>query len=193
MRKEKLLPGLPGLVVVLLLACGPGATPIPTSASPAPPASKLTSTASPTASQTAKPTPTAAAVSFAGKTTTVVVPNAPGASTDIVTRLYAKYLPNFLPGKPAMVVRNIPGGDDTLGANYVYSAKPDGLTVLSASASPSLSQLVGRTAVRYDLTKMTALLTNQTGCVFFVRPGIIDKVEDLPKAKGLIYGYTPGP
>lgn len=203
MKKERLwvLSGVLGLVLVLLVACTSGATPTPTTkATPTPaPASKPALSPSPTAkppaptaSPAARATSVPAPVSFAGKTITIVVPTAPGGGTDIVGRVYARYLPKFLPGKPAMIVRNIPGGGTTIGANYVYSAKPDGLTLLASTSNAQVQQLLGTIAVKYDLLKMTTVIGTPAGALFYAKSGIIAKAEDLPRAKGLIYGYTAG-
>ena len=40
------------------------------------------------------------------------------------------HLPKQIPGKPEIIVQNMPGGGSLTAANYVYSvAKPDGLTL----------------------------------------------------------------
>lgn len=129
---------------------------------------------------------------FAGKTVTLVVTFAPGGATDIVGRIYAKYLSKHLEGKPTVVVRNIPGGAGTIGANYVYSAKPDGLTIMIATASNYIGNLMNMKAANYDLLKMPTLIGYASGNVFYMAPGIIEKPEDILKAKGLIFGSSTG-
>lgn len=129
---------------------------------------------------------------FAGKTVSIIVPTAAGSSTDIVTRLYARFLPQHLPGRPNMIVRNMPGGAYTVGGNYGYNSKPDGLTLLATTSGLHMAQLLGVSAVRFDLVKMTALLGQSAGGVYLARSGIINKVEDLPGASRLVYGYSAG-
>ena len=114
-----------------------------------------------------------------------------GGTNDIMSRLYARFFPKYLPGNPTMIVRNMPGADTIMGANYAYSAKPDGLTLLNCSKSVSLNQLLGKKIVKYDLLKMSALLATATSAVFYIRSGIISKPEDILKAKGLVFGQAP--
>lgn len=135
---------------------------------------------------------TSTPVSFAGKTVTIVVPFTPGGGTDLSARITAKYIANYLPGKPSMIVRNMPGGAGTIGVNYVYRAKPDGITVVFNGGSAPLNQLLGMKAAQYDLRAMPNILSLSTGAVTYVRHGLIEKPEDLARAKGLVYGNTPG-
>src|SRR6184192_1237108 len=72
----------------------------------------------------------AAAQTFAGKTVTIVVGYKPGGGYDATARLLARRLPDHLPGKPTVIVQNMPGGNSIIAANHMYNvAKPDGLTI----------------------------------------------------------------
>lgn len=72
----------------------------------------------------------AGAVSFAGKTVTLIAPFAAGGSADVLARLTAAQLSNFLPGKPTIVVKNMDGGGGSVGLNYVANLQPaNGLTL----------------------------------------------------------------
>ncbi len=181
------------LVLTVVLACTPATTPTaaPTAKpKPSPTAGPTTSLASP--GPAGKPASSAAAVSLAGKTVTIVVTTAPGGGTDIVARIVARHLPRFLPGNPSVVVRNIPGAASTLGANFAYSSKPDGLTALATAGGVLLGQLFGSSAAQYDLRKMTGFMSFATGAMYFIRSGIVTRPEDLLKAKGVIFGHSTG-
>ncbi|MBI2857966.1 MAG: hypothetical protein HYX90_02710 [Chloroflexi bacterium] len=153
-------------------ATTPMSTPSPT------PTSKLTSSAAPSP------------VSFAGKTITIIVPSTAGSGTDVTARTYARYLGKFLAGNPTVVVRDMPGGGGMIGANYAYAVKPDGLTVLAPTGGVLLNQSLGMKGVRYDLLKMAALAAGTSGGVYYMKPGIIDRPENILKAKGIIFGAT---
>nr|WP_233233842.1 tripartite tricarboxylate transporter substrate binding protein [Bordetella sp. LUAb4] len=76
---------------------------------------------------------------------TVVVPFPAGSGTDAVGRIFAQQLGDILGG--SVVVENKPGGNATIGANYVARAKPDGYTLFittntSHSAAPFLNKNV---------------------------------------------------
>lgn len=110
-----------------------------------------------------------------------------------MARVYTQFLPGFLAGKPQVVVRNMPAGGGVIGANYAYMAKPDGMTTLLSSGSTLTDQLLGLSAVRYDLLKMPlTAISATTGGFYYLTPGIIARPEDYPKAKGIIFGSTPG-
>ncbi|PLC49852.1 MFS transporter [Pollutimonas subterranea] len=70
----------------------------------------------------------------------IVVPFAPGGSTDTLIRMIGPELAEKL-GK-TVVVENKPGASATLGAGYVARAQPDGHTLLAASAHHTIAQAV---------------------------------------------------
>ena len=91
---------------------------------------------------------------FNGKTLTYVVATAPGGGYDNYARLITEYMHKNLPGV-TIVIRNMPGAGHLIGANYVYSAKPDGLTVGTFNTGLIYNQLVDRQGTKLDLTKMS--------------------------------------
>jgi tripartite-type tricarboxylate transporter receptor subunit TctC len=91
---------------------------------------------------------------YEGKTLLLLVSSGPGATTDISARLVGRYLGRHIPGNPAVIVQNMPGGGGLVGANYLYNvAKPDGLTILAVSRANYLDQMVGRPEVKADFRK----------------------------------------
>jgi tripartite-type tricarboxylate transporter receptor subunit TctC len=67
------------------------------------------------------------------KPITLIVPWAPGGSTDILARAISAHLTQSL-GQP-VVVENKPGASGNIGSNYVAKAQPDGYTLLMGSMS----------------------------------------------------------
>lgn len=93
---------------------------------------------------------------YEGKTIQFLVSSGPGATTDITARLVARYLGKHIPGRPGIVVQNMPGGGGLVGANYLYNvSKPDGLTILAVSRANYLDQMVGRPEVKADFRKFS--------------------------------------
>ncbi len=92
-------------------------------------------------------------VSFKGKTITMVVASAPGGGTDMSGRLIAPLLASQLPGKPSVIVRNIPGAEGVTAMNYfVKQVAPDGLTVTMGSTTQADPLLYRRPQSQFDPT-----------------------------------------
>jgi tripartite-type tricarboxylate transporter receptor subunit TctC len=92
---------------------------------------------------------------YKGKTITVYAGTTPGALYDQWSRILAAHMAKHIPGKPDMIVQNMPGAGHKIAANYVYNkTKPDGLSLIG-SIVPALyfDQLIGRKEVQYDWGK----------------------------------------
>ena len=64
----------------------------------------------------------------------IVIPFAPGGSTDIFWRGISEHMAKSVGGQIALV--NKAGGGGILGTSFVVNAKPDGYTLLSANSDP---------------------------------------------------------
>ncbi|MAF48133.1 MAG: hypothetical protein QGH73_12595 [Rhodospirillales bacterium] len=133
----------------------------------------------------------AAAPFYKGKTLNLIVGYSPGGGSDLMCRLFARHLAGHTPGKPTIVVRNMPGGGGLKAMNYVGEAvKKDGKTAL-CGAFNTLVQLLKDKALRVDLRKFNFIAGMASNQVFFIRadtkPGI-KKPEDIFKAQGVIIG-----
>ena len=82
-----------------------------------------------------------AAPYYEGKVLTIVVGYGPGGGYDRVARLLAKHLPKHIPGKPSVIVENMPGAASMMAANHLYNkAAPDGLTIgIAATATHAVN------------------------------------------------------
>src|SRR5947209_8453759 len=61
---------------------------------------------------------------YRGNTIRFALSSEAGGGFDTVARMVAKYLRNYVPGKPNVVVVNMPGGGGTLMANWAYNIAP---------------------------------------------------------------------
>jgi tripartite-type tricarboxylate transporter receptor subunit TctC len=91
---------------------------------------------------------------YSDNTVTYVVATSPGGGHDFYGRLVSRHMERLLPGS-TFVVKNVPGAGHLLGANTIYASKPDGLTIGTFSTGLTVSQIVGKEGVRFDLTKMS--------------------------------------
>ena len=131
-------------------------------------------------------------VDFSGKRIEVIVPFAPGGGSDVYTRALAPYFEKHLPGKPTIIVRNVPGARSIPGANQFQDrAKPDGTHVMIVSATTVASFVFDRAKVKFDLDKWEPLLLSPQGMVAYGSPSLgISGPKDLAKLKGqqLVFG-----
>ena len=136
-------------------------------------------------------TASAQSVDFSGKTIEFVIPFGVGGGSDVWARFNAPFLSKYLPGKPNVVVKNVPGGGSTTGANqFAANAKPDGLTIMGTSGSTQFPYLLGDKRVRYDYKDWNMIMAAPTGGVAYISPKFgVKSAKDLGKLKGqkLVY------
>ncbi len=86
------------------------------------------------------------------------VPSSPGGSRDVYARIMARYMPKYLPGKPTIIVKNMPGAGGDIMLNYLYHrAKRDGSVFATATNAMYRAQRLGIGSARYDLRKFNFL------------------------------------
>lgn len=91
---------------------------------------------------------------FKGKTVTYVVATSPGGGYDFYGRLVARYMQAALP-ESTFVIKNVPGAGHIVGANFIYAARPDGLTVGTFNTGLIYAQIAKGSGVKFDLGRMS--------------------------------------
>jgi len=134
---------------------------------------------------------------YAGKTVTIIVGYKAGGGYDATARLLARHLPKHIPGKPTVIVQNMPGANSMIAANHVYNVgKPDGLTIGTFNRNLPVAQLTKVQGVKYDMTKFAWIGSAASECtILALRSDLPYKsVDELKKAKQpLVIGATgPG-
>ena len=95
-----------------------------------------------------------AAPFYEGKTIRIIVGTSPGGGYDTYTRLIARHFGKYIPGKPTIIVDNMPGAGGLVSANHLFKvAKPDGLTIGHFVGGQFLQQLLGRPGIEFDALK----------------------------------------
>ena len=111
---------------------------------------------------------------YPSRTVKIVIPAAPGSTTDTLARIVADQLSRKW-GK-ATIVENIPGGAMNIGAGFVARAAADGYTLLIAPPSPlSYNHLIYRDP-GYDPTKFVPIT------MLAKIPNVLVVRKDLPAA-----------
>jgi tripartite-type tricarboxylate transporter receptor subunit TctC len=91
---------------------------------------------------------------YRGKTIRIVVGYSAGGGFDTYSRAIARRLAKHIPGKPAVIVENMPGAAGLVAANSIYRAgRPDGLTIVNFQGTQVMGQILGREGVEFDARK----------------------------------------
>ncbi len=135
----------------------------------------------------------AAAPFYQGKTIEITVPSRAGGGTDTMARIISSFLPTYVPGKPSVVLRNVPGGAGVIGNNVFYvKGKPDGLHLMMNASSSVALQLRSRDIVKYDLTKYKHIgHINRGSNLLLIRKATLKRLYD-PKAEPVVCGTKEG-
>ena len=98
-----------------------------------------------------------AVADFSGKTVTVIASFEAGGPYDFYARLVARHIGAHLPGKPNVIVQNMPGAGGLRGANYLYNvAAKDGSVMGVVSQTVAVGQVLGTTpGIQYDARQFT--------------------------------------
>lgn len=133
----------------------------------------------------------ASAADFSGKTIDWIIPFSVGGGSDVWARFFAPAIAGQLPGKPTIVVRNVPGGGSITGTNqFAARAKPDGLTILGTSGSTQFPYLLDDPRVKYEYKDWTPVLVSPTGGVVYVNPDLgVKSAKDIARLKGKAMKY----
>jgi tripartite-type tricarboxylate transporter receptor subunit TctC len=87
---------------------------------------------------------------YKGKTVDLVIGYPPGGSNDTWGRLLGRHLGKHIPGKPTVVVKNMPGAGSFLAANTIYTVSPkDGTVIGIAAPTTPLDERLGTKGVRF--------------------------------------------
>ena len=132
---------------------------------------------------------------YKGKTITIVVTENAGGGIDLMARMLQPYLKEYT-GAYAVVIDNVGEGGGMLGLNKVYTAEPDGLSIVARTLSTTFQMEVEKQAgLAYQAEKFNVLyaLSTQVGNFLTVSAtGKYKSIADLQKAKGLRTGGTAG-
>jgi tripartite-type tricarboxylate transporter receptor subunit TctC len=140
--------------------------------------------------------PTGAVDYYAGKTIEFIIGTPPGGGYDIYARLVARHLPRHIPGKPAIVVKNMPGAGSGRTAVFISNIAPkDGSAIGALMPGAIIGPLLDdKPQTQFDPTKVIYIGTADTGtrtCATFANSKI-KTFDDARKQKTTVGASAAG-
>ena len=82
---------------------------------------------------------------YKDKTIELIISTGVGGGLDNNARMVARHLPKFIPGRPTIVAKNMPGAGHVRAANYIYNQAPkDGTTIGTLIPAFVMAQVLDR-------------------------------------------------
>lgn len=89
---------------------------------------------------------------YSGKQVKLVVGAVAGGGNDIYARILSRHMPRHIPGKPTVIVVNMPGASSITAANYLQHIAPrDGTEMLEIVQALPMVQAFGQDNINFDL------------------------------------------
>jgi tripartite-type tricarboxylate transporter receptor subunit TctC len=140
--------------------------------------------------------PVGAAEYYAGKSLDFVVGSDPGGGYDIYARTVARHLPDHIPGRPTITVKNMPGAGSTRAGIYISAVAPkDGTSMGALMPGAIIGPLLDdRPNLQFDPTKVLYVGTADSGvrvCVTY-QNSRIKKFADAQQQKTVVGATAAG-
>ena len=132
---------------------------------------------------------------YAGKTLTIVVGGEAGASYDLYARLLAEFLPKYLPGRPAIIVQDMPGANGALSAAYMFNqAAADGTMIAECVSNLPTYPLLHPEVAKFDAAKLSWIgsVTRDIYVAYVSRNAPIRNYEEAKKIPVVMGGVLAG-
>ena len=130
---------------------------------------------------------------YAGKTVTVVVGFSPGGGFDIYARTLARHIGGHIPGKPAVIVQNMPGAGSFTSVRYLDGpAIKDGTVVTAFNPGVITDSLTEPEKFNIKFTNFAWLgsITRDIRVCYAWHTAPIKTWDDLVQGKEFIMGAT---
>jgi tripartite-type tricarboxylate transporter receptor subunit TctC len=132
-------------------------------------------------------------VDFTGETIGINIGYPAGGAPDLYFRVLARHFGRFIPGKPAVIAKNMPGAGTLRAANYIYNAAPrDGTELANFGSSAAMEPAMGNSQARFDAARFSWIGSmNQeiNFCAVWRRPGAAKSFQDM-LTKETIFGAS---
>src|SRR5437764_515021 len=88
---------------------------------------------------------------YAGKTVSIITSG--GGAYEAYGRVFARYLPKYIPGHPTMIVQAMPGAGGVRAANFLYKAAPQDGTMIGGVHGAVLTAPLLNAGANFDVSK----------------------------------------
>jgi tripartite-type tricarboxylate transporter receptor subunit TctC len=126
---------------------------------------------------------------YKGKQIKLYVGSDVGGIYDTYARIMSEYWPRHIPGKPTMVVQNMPGATGRKVTNFIFSGAPrDGTVVGSAQGQIPTAPLLAPEGVQFDSNKLSWLgnISSETFIGFVWHTSPIHDMEDAKRVQSIM-------
>ena len=126
----------------------------------------------------------------------MIVRSGAGGGYDYYGRLIARHMVKYIPGKPNMIVVNLPGAGGIVAANYMMNrAKKGGIEFAILSREIAISQRTQETGVQYDVRKLNAIgsAAASTSVMVMAKNHPVKTLANLKSYKKIVKFAATGP
>lgn len=130
---------------------------------------------------------------YKGKTLTVIVGFTPGGGYDFYARLLARFLPNYIPGHPTVIVQNEPGAGSLVAVRSLNVTQPkDGTVIVTFNPGLITQSVVQPEMVNLDFSKYAwvGIATPDFRVCYGYGPNGVSSWDDMMHRKEFILGGT---
>lgn len=131
---------------------------------------------------------------YAGKTVDMIIGSLVGNDFDLRGRLLARHMGRYIPGKPEMRARNMPGGGGVVALNHMATRAPhDGTVLHMIYPNMGTVQATNQPGVQFDLRKFYFIgnTTNSPNILNVWHTSDIRTIQDA-KRRDVVLGANPG-
>jgi len=132
---------------------------------------------------------------YRGKTIRLIVGHAPGGGFDTYSRAIVRHMSKHIPGKPSIIVMNMPGGGGLVAAAHIYNRAPrDGTMLGNVIGGIVRAQLLGLKGVQFDASKFSYLgaPNSENSVLMMVKASGITSFEQLLEPGGKVVNLGDG-
>ena len=140
--------------------------------------------------------PATAAPFYKGRTLNIIINYSAGGNTDIQGRSALRFMRKFIPGKPRILVRNLPGAGGIVATNFLgEAARNDGYT-LGVFTIPIMAEIMKDPAMRVSLSDFIMIGSIAQQTIAHIRKDVspgMNKPADILKANVVFKTSGHGP